>query len=67
MLANAVIMVEQPFLEIGCHPDIETPFEVLDDVDPCIVGNPERSCGAGFEPAIWHLPDYEPDLFPRES
>jgi hypothetical protein len=66
---NTVVMITQPLVEIGRHADIEAPSGILDDIDPCHLSAPkEEVAGAGFEPAIRQLPDYEPeDLLFDES
>ena len=54
-------MVVQALVQIGRHSDIEATFLVLNNVDPRHTASQNLVAGAGFEPAIRQLPDYEPD------
>jgi hypothetical protein len=58
---DSTIVIFEPLLQFCGHADVKATFGILDDIDPRHGDPSEEVAGAGFEPAIRQLPDYESD------
>ncbi len=52
------IVLSQAQVQVIADPDIMSPAQIFQDVNP-VIAHDDLVAGAGFEPAVRRLPDYE--------